>query len=62
MTTKTNTKPSYKPGQKVSHATYGAGKIEHINHTQKGIWLAVNFGDKKKPNVKCVRPGTVSKA
>jgi len=59
---KTATKPTFKLGQKVSHSAHGTGKIEMIDHAANGVWLAVNFGDKRKPSVKKVRPATVSKA
>lgn len=61
-TTKIAAKPSYKEGQRVAHSLHGTGKIEAIVPAVNGTWLAVNFGDKKKPNVKRVRPATVSKA
>lgn len=55
------TKPTFKVGQKVTHAKHGTGKIDAIR-IASGEWLDVNFGDKKKPNVKSVRPSTVTKA
>ncbi len=61
-TAKAATTPTYKPGQKVRHAAFGAGKVVEIKPTARGIWLAVDFGDRKAPSIKSVRPGTVAKA
>ena len=52
----------FKPGQRVNHDALGVGKITDLAPRANGMWLLVDFGDKKKPNHKMVRPATVTKA
>lgn len=55
-------KPTFKEGQKVTHAKFGTGKIKLVRTLANGIWLTVDFGDKKTTRLKSVRPGTLVKA
>ena len=56
-------KPVYKAGQKIRVKKTGAvGKIIELAERKNGLWLFVNFGDKKKSVNRFVRPGAVEKA
>lgn len=63
MATNKPTKPlTFKLGQKIRVKKTGAvGKIVGSHHATNGIWLTVEFGDKKKSIVRKVRPGAVEK-
>jgi RNA polymerase-interacting CarD/CdnL/TRCF family regulator len=54
------TKTTFKVGQKVTHAKHGNGKVTAVREAS-GTWYDVDFGDKKNPNMKSVRPSTVTK-
>jgi hypothetical protein len=57
------TKPLvFKLGQKIRVKKTGAvGKIVAADHATNGIWLTVEFGDKKKSIIRKVRPSAVEK-
>ncbi len=57
------TKPVvFKLGQKIRVKKTGAtGKVAGSHHAANGIWLTVDFGDKKKPIIRKVRPSAVEK-
>jgi hypothetical protein len=55
------THPVLKAGQKVTHEKHGVGKIIAVKQAANGLWLKIDFGNKKNPNVKNVRPRTVTK-
>jgi hypothetical protein len=57
------TKPLvFKLGQKIRVKKTGAtGKIVAADHATNGIWLTVEFGDKKKSILRKVRPSAVEK-
>ena len=62
-TTKPTKTLTFKLGQKIRvKKTGAAGKIVAVNHAANGIWLTVEFGDKKKSIVRKVRPSAVEKA
>ena len=55
-------KPVYKLGQKIRVKKTGAvGKINELAYRSNGLWLGVEFGDKKKSVFRYVRPGAVEK-
>lgn len=56
-------KPVYKLGQKIRVKKTGAvGKINELAYRNNGLWLGVEFGNKKKSVFRYVRPGAVEKA
>jgi hypothetical protein len=62
MATTKPTKPVFKFGQKIRVKKTGAiGKIVASDYAANGIWLTVEFGDKKKSIIRKVRPGAVEK-
>lgn len=55
--------PVFKVGAKIRVKKTGAvGKVLALAPRANGMWLNVDFGDKKKPVLRFVRPGAVEKA
>lgn len=54
---------SFRPGITVQLIRNPAarGKVMGIRETQVGKFIEVNFGDKKAPNVKAMRPSQLQK-
>lgn len=50
-----------KLGRKVS-SVHGIGKVVGFCHTKSGLFVDVNLGDKKNPNVKALRPASLTLA
>lgn len=50
-----------KEGRKVS-SVYGIGKVLGFTPTKSGLFVNVNLGDKKNPNVKSLRPSALTLA
>ena len=53
----------FRPGQKVvSNKTGIAGKVIRVRDTSVGQFVDVNFGDKKTPWMRAVRPSQLARA
>lgn len=50
-----------KEGRKVS-SVHGIGKVVGFTPTKSGLFVNVNLGDKKNPNVKALRPAALTAA
>lgn len=50
-----------KEGRKVS-SVYGIGKVVGFYPTKSGLFVNVDLGDKKNPNVKSLRPAALTLA
>ena len=53
----------YRPGHTVQlvRNPFVRGKVMGIRDTQVGQFIEVNFGDKKNPNTKVLRPSQIQK-